>query len=672
MTELFSKGGASKELIAMLTAAVLLIGLYGASTGFASGSEPDMRIEKVYYDLGESVFIHLMGQIEGKEIFIVHGDQVYRYAGDIGRVTVFTPKRSGNYTVKLFDNNGGTITAAGFEVEDIAGDNGEQISVELGEMNDSSVIGIEKVSYAVGEGVRISLNGDVESLDLLEGENVLSYLGSIGEEIVFIPKHAGEYTIRAILRDKSIVERCFLVFESAKGEEGQNQSTVKELNKVLKLKKRDGNEINYSASFVELSNDSNWNEPVDVELVLDRGVVESISFRQLEVDSVNLKMDTITEKIPEFKEQMIKKAYAIDPTELDFTVAEVTSIAVGSELHKCRLWNYDEQSCDGAWEKLMDITPGERYSFNLTPDDPGFAEIGLVTINTHKSIYLPNESAFIALGILDHIGHIVCDANVTLHITDPSGAVTTLTTMDGDINISDECDFYGVTNLPDYYTNYQVNDAGVYEMNVTAETYDGYPTMISEFLVSNYVDFDVTRIGPTRIYPMVPYLMNFSIFANRDFSGLITEIVPKDFTVFNQPGMSIIENESAKLLVWNESIVNGSTYNISYSFDAPDITPELYELGPLKIGEWEEFRRWQIASDGTAEWADSGLSCTPNPATDGSSFSCTITYTCLDGSDYAHCTGDISFFLVEDTTTINDQSCISNTSIPSSCSCSSW
>ncbi|MFC1753477.1 Ig-like domain-containing protein [Thermoproteota archaeon] len=68
------------------------------------------------------------------------------------------------------------------------------------------------------------------------------------------------------------------------------------------------------------------------------------------------------------------KVYAIDPTGVNFTSAEVTATATGSMLFKCKAWNFTLQECQGDWVKIADITPGEDYIFILTPDDPGLAE----------------------------------------------------------------------------------------------------------------------------------------------------------------------------------------------------------------------------------------------------------------------------------------------------------
>jgi len=113
--------------------------------------------------------------------------------------------------------------------------------------------------------------------------------------------------------------------------------------------------------------------PKDPEKLLP---IQEIYFRDLEVDSsftgelglANLAKD----KTPFGK--YTSQAYAIDPTKLSFTEAEVTVTARGSELYKCAEWEFDSQICNGDWVKLMDIIPGENYTFTLTPLDPAYAE----------------------------------------------------------------------------------------------------------------------------------------------------------------------------------------------------------------------------------------------------------------------------------------------------------
>ena len=222
---------------------------------------------------------------------------------------------------------------------------------------------------------------------------------------------------------------------------------------------------------------------------------------------------------------------------------------------------------------------------------------GVLAINVNKSIYLPNEKSKIGIGVLDDEGSLVCDADVTLEITNPSNQKTVLTTANKDIKISPECLFLGVTELADYYTDYNVGGVGTYNMNLTAVTANGTKSIQDSFTVANFVDFDVERDGPTRIYPPSLYEMEFTVKANKSFNGEVKEYVPASFVITPQQGLTITTVGDAKMLTWNKTFVSGGTYDLSYEFDAPEITPEFYLLGALEIGDFKELRQWQIASD---------------------------------------------------------------------------
>ncbi|MCK4820489.1 FG-GAP repeat protein, partial [bacterium] len=226
---------------------------------------------------------------------------------------------------------------------------------------------------------------------------------------------------------------------------------------------------------------------------------------------------------------------------------------------------------------------------------------GVLAVNTHKSIYLEDETAFIGIAVLDDNGKMVCDAPMTLEITDPLNNREILSTQNGKIEISPECSVYGVTNLPDYYANYTVNSAGTYVMNLTAVTSNGIRTIQDTFTVQRSVDFDVARDGPTRIYPPVPYTMNFTIKANRDYDGLIREYVPASFEITPQDGLTVERKGDTRVLIWDRKLNKGETYSIYYEFDAPDISPYLFVLGGFGIGSFREERTWKIASDAEEE-----------------------------------------------------------------------
>ncbi|MFC1697127.1 LamG-like jellyroll fold domain-containing protein, partial [Nanoarchaeota archaeon] len=83
-----------------------------------------------------------------------------------------------------------------------------------------------------------------------------------------------------------------------------------------------------------------------------------------------------------------EEAYAIDPSEVNFTDAIVTVNATGTKLYKCRDWNFSTQSCEGTWSLLRDdLVPGQLYNITITPDDPGFGEIlDILTVKSSPSV----------------------------------------------------------------------------------------------------------------------------------------------------------------------------------------------------------------------------------------------------------------------------------------------
>ncbi|RMD57872.1 hypothetical protein D6825_02735, partial [Candidatus Woesearchaeota archaeon] len=71
-----------------------------------------------------------------------------------------------------------------------------------------------------------------------------------------------------------------------------------------------------------------------------------------------------------------KKLYAIDPTQLEFQSAEITSKAGNATaLYKCAQWNFTQRTCPpGEWELLKDLDSGKKYKIKIKAGDPAFAE----------------------------------------------------------------------------------------------------------------------------------------------------------------------------------------------------------------------------------------------------------------------------------------------------------
>lgn len=476
-----------------------------------------------------------------------------------------------------------------------------------------------KTAYLPGEVAIIYSGANITELKITHGDSVF-YLLDFYKNASFAPLSEGLYLVEARTSSVGVLAANFTVegsiTDAAAANIPLNQADAKN---SIRLNIRDGwkKGVEYDIKAIRRSARQKYDAGVangldgsghkyenttfyDIEIMPIGTPVSKISIGGLAVkqnQSADLFIGNVEKGKVGIPVRNIRNSFAIDPAMLDFGNAHITITAKGTMLYKCKEWNFTEQKCYGQWQKAMDITPGKEYNITVDKSDPAFAEVGLITINTAKSIYLPNETAFIGIGVLDHNGNVVCNANVTLEITEPSGTKSALSTMDHSIFVSDECEILGVTNLPDYYSYYTVNGPGEYIMNVSAITYDGEPYMTDNFSVMASVDFDVERQGPTRIYPPVYYNMNFTIKANKNFSGAITERVPRNFSIMPQNGMGISIIGEDKLISWQKDLVEGNEYRVYYRFLAPYISPEIFYLGPLTIGEWQEARIWQIASD---------------------------------------------------------------------------
>jgi len=265
---------------------------------------------------------------------------------------------------------------------------------------------------------------------------------------------------------------------------------------------------------------------------------------------------------------------------------------------------------------------------------------GVLAINTNKSIYLPGETAQLAMAVLNEEGRMVCDAKLTLKITNPQGETEELSTEKETIKVNPECQLHSYTEKPDYEAVYQTKEVGAYQMELLAETQNGSFTINDSFEVREQVDFDVERTGPTRIYPPAIYSVSFNVMANQDFEGVVEETVPSSFeilpleeeevlgettlaeiaaevenntlTSYQRSYDKVEQQEKTKVISWYVSVKNGEKINLGYRFKAPDVSPQFYLLGPLKFINtndqvaFQEVRQWQIAADASPAVYTSG------------------------------------------------------------------
>ncbi|MBU0660834.1 hypothetical protein KKG22_01485 [Patescibacteria group bacterium] len=304
---------------------------------------------------------------------------------------------------------------------------------------------------------------------------------------------------------------------------------------------------------------------------------------------------------------------------------------------------------------------------------------GVLAVNTDKSIYITKDTAHIHMAALNADGHTLCDAQLLLEITAPNGNVST-----PNIQTSGLCGPDNVIDVPDYFTTYTPTSEGRYGIRLTnLDT----TAMITDFFdVKSYTPFDISRVGPTRIYPPADYPMEVTITVNEDFEGTFIEPMPQSFTVkhmelipqqigpTSSTPLTISQNSHSTEIRADVSWHAGDSYILSYTFDAPNISPYLFLLGPFQldstsndvyistttprfIGTFEESGQWHIASDavGTIDPDGDGTSsCTPTPG--GSDYTTVDDATRLpttpDTSDYITC-NDTESTLLQMTTLSN-------------------
>lgn len=232
---------------------------------------------------------------------------------------------------------------------------------------------------------------------------------------------------------------------------------------------------------------------------------------------------------------------------------------------------------------------------------------GVVAINMPRSNYQPGESVDLFYSVLDEAGRTVCDAQIETKVIDSSNRqVKTMSTLDGTVRKTDTCELYGSHIDPDYKANFSLDQPGKYTVKTAIKTSEISYELEEELVIAPESAFWTERSAPTRIYPVEDYDMNITLHAQQDFSGVIHEDVPLEFKLVQhasqRPYNVTTLDDQTQRLSWELSLQAGDVIELNYRFDAPDISPEFYLLGPLRLeadqkSVFVEPRKWQLAGD---------------------------------------------------------------------------
>ncbi len=273
---------------------------------------------------------------------------------------------------------------------------------------------------------------------------------------------------------------------------------------------------------------------------------------------------------------------------------------------------------------LLVLEPEQRFTpgvYSLTvrlrnPLDGSVEELtqdfawGVLAMNPTQDRYAVGDHARVDIGVLNDYGEIACDADVELTVMSPGGTSTRLSTDDQSLTVSDDCGKKEARYIqPDYQALFTLAEAGTYLLHLEATTANGTRSLDTHITAGDEGPFTVRRTAATRLWPFAPSPMTISVDFHRDYTGDVTDLVPPGFVVSNTVPAAVTApaaTGTGTTVTWTGSWKAGSTATFSYDYDAPNISPQFYLVGPMRMGDSEELRSWQIANDAAKTWDGGG------------------------------------------------------------------
>jgi hypothetical protein len=549
-------------------------------------------LEKDAYQLNEVMTIRINStERDDLKVDLISAFRNYTYFSPVAQFR-YIPVFPGNYSLRLYDK-GILVEEQGFKVID------------------PNVVSIatDRKNYTVGEQVRIIIDAttlDGLSLEVISEGIAYNYLGPIRNEVIFNPKTHGTYEVK-IIGNKAVMASTtinvgprilenYYPYHPAIGRNSSSSSrryfTVKNsLGQVtftdIKLTDKATGQV-YEIGSQE--NPMLPNGKYDVLMKPNVAGMEEIEFHDVDLSTT---FDLRVEDVPASRSaEGAVRTFAIDPSSIAFADAQITMVASdsGRQLLKCKEWDFASQTCNGDWKFVQALVPGEEYSIQIDPSDPAYAEVGVASVNTRKSTYLPGETVQFEIVAIDTEGFLVEAAQIWLTVISPDNESITLEGYD-----------IGAIRRGLYYAEYPASAEGNYSVFLRIEGDGVNNTLYTHFEVSSSHQFDIIRDMPSTVDWKKGDFESKITLVSRYHEGTFdfTEKVPINFTVSSSS--AIITNDSEYYHLRWTGLTNNS--NIGYTVSPPKQSPELFEFGPSVIGygieTYAESRPWFLAIDPT-------------------------------------------------------------------------
>jgi hypothetical protein len=231
------------------------------------------------------------------------------------------------------------------------------------------------------------------------------------------------------------------------------------------------------------------------------------------------------------------------------------------------------------------LRPGEytiEMTFNegeKTFTDTFSFQWGLLTVNPDQTTYQQGDTATISFGALSPSGNTLCDASLIGYVIDPNEFITLL-----EVSPSGLCNGNNIIDVPDYSALFMPTATGTHEIYVERVDVDGRVRSHTQdtFIVLDENPLSLKRTGPSRIYPPSAYPMTLTVNARDAFRGVLIERIPESFIV-RTTDAKVVTRDGVQELSWNINLAPGESASVSYEFDAPDVSPFLYNVGPATL-----------------------------------------------------------------------------------------